>query len=88
MSGREACTESKGRFSAIRRPLPDQRDRRPASFLAQGTTRLPRQGFAPIFDLQVLADDFAIISGSNGLLAARTTNEQSASAVCSLSQQQ
>lgn len=45
-------------------------------------------GFAPTIDLQVLAEDFAVLSGSNGLLAARTTNEDRPVAVCSLNQPQ
>lgn len=59
------------------------------TFVRQGIATAPDngQGFPLILDVQALADDFAVLSGSSGLLAARTTNEQSAVAVCSLTQQ-
>jgi photosystem II stability/assembly factor-like uncharacterized protein len=45
------------------------------------------QGFPLVLDVQAVADDFALLSGANGLIAARTTNDQGNVAVCSLNQQ-
>jgi photosystem II stability/assembly factor-like uncharacterized protein len=59
------------------------------TFVRQGISGAPDNGlaFPLIFDMQAFAEDFAVISGQNGLLAARTSNEQSTIAVCSLNQQ-
>ncbi|HET7449934.1 MAG TPA: hypothetical protein VFJ78_05005 [Gaiellaceae bacterium] len=44
------------------------------------------QGFPLILDVQALAPDFSVLGGANGLLAARTSNEDRPVAVCSLTQ--
>lgn len=59
------------------------------SWQRQGIEGAPDNGlgFPPVNDIQALADDFAVLGGSNGLLASRTSNERQTAAVCSLTQQ-
>lgn len=59
-----------------------------ATWVRQGISGAPDNalGFPPIGDIQALADDFAVLGGSNGLLAARRSNTQQQATVCSFSQ--